>query len=344
MPRQPSSSRRRVRTVLVTVLVVAAAAGAALGVRTVLGDDQGTAGGGGGGGGGGGRPTASDVTPAFLEFDRNPTVHDIDRRAGVETSGVVVSSRDPGVAFVVDDTTGEDRIGVVRTDGSWVGGFEVAGMGAANAEALASGPCRAGAAATCLYIGDLGDHIGREHVTVYRLREPDPGDLPDRVDAAIWRYTYPDGQYDAEALMVDASGNLVVVTKRKVGSDADGVARVYRGKPGGGRLTHVSTVTLPRPPLPAQSLFAGNVVTDATWQPGRVLLLTYDQVIQYVAPSASADPAEFASWPHEETSLLALRQAEGVSVRSRTASPCGFVVAGEGRGESAQIATVGCRG
>jgi len=67
-------------------------------------------------------------------------------------------------------------------------------------------------------IGGAGAPGGRRaSVTVYRVAEPDPpgaGATAASARAAALTLTYPDGSFDAEALLVDArSGDLVVVTK-----------------------------------------------------------------------------------------------------------------------------------
>ncbi|RIJ70103.1 hypothetical protein D1871_19820 [Nakamurella silvestris] len=254
---------------------------------------------------------------------------DVPVEVAPEVSGIAASTR-PGYYFVVDDGTGTTSIEVLRGVEP-VGRVEVGGMSASNAEALSAGVCAPGAPDRCLYIGDIGDHIGRDSVTVYRIPEPDPENLPSTpFPAQAWTYTYADGPRDAEALMVADDGSLIVIDKPEGG----GKHRVYRGAPGGGVFTPVTSFDLPSPTRPLQSLLVGNVVTDAARRADSVLLLTYDQAIEYTAPHQGADPAGFPDWPHRQVPMPRQLQSEAVSYLPG----CGYVVASEG----GPIAEVNC--
>ncbi len=249
-----------------------------------------------------------------------------------EASGIAASSVDPDLYFVVDDGTGASSVTAVHGDGSLAGVVEVDGMAADNAEALAAGPCPAG---RCLYVGDIGGP--RDTVTVHRLTEPVPP-LPAAVAADAWTYRYPDGAFDAEALLVTDDGGVVVVTKPDGGKTPH---RVYAGPPGGGELTLRTTFTPPAPVAPSRSLLVGNVVTDAARDPDTVLLLTYDQATEFRAPAAGADPADFPTWEQRPVPLPRLWQSEGISYRA--AGACGYVVVSERSPVSgAEIGGVGC--
>ena len=169
-----------------------------------------------------------------------------------EASGVAASSVDPDLYFVVDDGTGAGALAAVRGDGSPVGTVVVEGMAAGNAEAVSAGPCPAG---RCLFVGDIGGNRGRETVTVYRLTEP-ALPLPSSVSAERWDYAYPDGSYDAEAMLVTDDGGIVVVTKPDGGTTPH---RVYAGPAGGRRADAAPTF---RPPTPAR---AASPRWSATW-------------------------------------------------------------------------------
>jgi len=252
-----------------------------------------------------------------------------------EASGIAASSTEPDLYFVVDDGTGTDAVTAVRSDGSPVGVVGIDGMDADNAEAIVAGPCPAG---TCLYVGDIGGNSGRDTVTVYRAPEPTVP-LPSSVDAERWDYTYPDGAYNAEAVLVTDDGGIVVVTKPDGGKTPH---RVYRGAPGGGDLVLRTTFIPPAPRSPSRSLMVGNVVTDAARGPGTVLLLTYDQAVEFRAPSPDADPADFPSWERRPVPMPTQWQSEGISYRA--AGGCGFVVVSEKSPVSGPaIGSVACR-
>ncbi|SDO87363.1 hypothetical protein SAMN04515671_2191 [Nakamurella panacisegetis] len=256
----------------------------------------------------------------------------------------MVSGHDPDAYFVVDDGTGVHDIVAVRGNGSLIGRVEVQGMSAGNAEALSAGPCgdRGG---RCFYVGDIGDNaVKRSRISVYRLDEPSLRPLPATpVAADRWDYVYPDGPHNAEAMLVDADGSLLIITK-SARNDAGVVPphRIYRASPGGGTLTYLSSFTPPAPSRSAQSLFTGTVVTDAAASNGRVLILTYDEVTQYAAPKAGAALADFASWPHRELPDPPMIQTEGIAFQT---AGCGYEVTSEQgpAGTRSAMAAVLCR-
>lgn len=249
-----------------------------------------------------------------------------------EASGIAASSSVPGAYFLVGDETGTDQLVAVSDDGAVIGRIGVDGMSADNAEALGSGDCgttplpepESSSGQRCLYVGDFGDNAERrDSVVILRLAEPDLVTPPtDPVPSDEWTYTYPDGPQNAEALLVDGNGSLLIVTK-----PSDGKAhRIYRAEPGGGELTFVREFRPPEPRLPRRTLFTGNVVTDAVSAPGRVLLLTYDEVQQFTAPDPAADLANFPDWPSTRLPLPAVPQAEGITAND---GQCGYTVASE---------------
>ena len=73
-------------------------------------------------------------------------------------------------------------------------------------------------------------------------------------------------------------------------------------------------------------MFTGNVVTDLAAAPGRVLLLTYDELTEYTAPDPAADITGFPDWPHHRLPMPDLPQAEGSPAM---VEGCGYVVASE---------------
>ena len=128
----------------------------------------------------------------------------------------------------------------------------------------------------------------------------------------------------AESLLVDADGSLLIVTK----PDPEGGLphRMYRAAPGGGELTFVREFNPPVAERPFKTLFTGNVVTDLASLPGRVLLLTYDEVQEYTATDPAADLSSFPEWPHRTLPSPTLPQAEGITF---AADGCGFTLASE---------------
>lgn len=275
---------------------------------------------------------------------RTGAIHELPDGVAPESSGIAASATMPGVFFVVDDATNTDEIVAVRSDGSLVARIGVAGMSARNAEAVSAGPCgsRAG---RCLYVGDIGDNNAqRKSISVYRVDEPaltSPPAAP--LPADRWRYTYPDGPHNAEAMVVMTDGSLLILTKSAPDATSGQVPphRIYRAPAGGGPLTFVSSYRPPDPVTAVQSLFTGTVVTDASYTAGRMLLLTYDEIVEYRAPKPGADPATFPSWPHAALPAPAMIQSEGITA---DLSGCGYEVTSEEGpdGSRAGLAGVAC--
>jgi hypothetical protein len=134
--------------------------------------------------------------------------------AGVsEASGLAVSRRVPGRLWTHNDS-GEPILFALDERGSITGQLRIAGAAVEDWEAVAAGRCETG---SCLYIGDIGDNDAkRDHITVYRVPEPDTtADMS--APAAAFHATYPDGPHDAEALLIAPDGRIHIVTKGNSG-------------------------------------------------------------------------------------------------------------------------------
>ena len=68
-----------------------------------------------------------------------------------------------------------------------------------------------------LYIADIGDNSRqRDFIRVYRFTNPRANGLT--VTYQAYDFRYPDGQHNAETLLVDNSGRLFIVTKGGAGT------------------------------------------------------------------------------------------------------------------------------
>lgn len=130
-----------------------------------------------------------------------------------EASGLAASRRNPGVVWVHNDSGDTARVFAMSTTGRHLGIYYLTGASAFDWEDMASD-------GTYLYIGDVGDNFRvRAEVVVYRAREPDVTvDQTPRneslTDITTFRFTYPGGARDCEAIFVDsASGDVFLVTK-----------------------------------------------------------------------------------------------------------------------------------
>src|SRR5215207_4768611 len=134
----------------------------------------------------------------------------------VESSGLALSRRHPGVLWTHNDSGDKARLYAVGADGRTLATLTLAGVEARDWEALAAGRDDRGRPA--LFVGDIGDNNGVwPEVAVYRVAEP--ATLRDAtVPAVRYRLRYADGPHNAEALLVDPRGDrLYVATKAQVG-------------------------------------------------------------------------------------------------------------------------------
>ena len=241
----------------------------------------------------------------------------------------MASRRHDGVLYVLDDGPGTRHVlAVAADDRGLLGRIEVAGLDGTDTEALAAGPCDA-AGYSCIYVGDIGDNTrSRDSVVVHRFVEPEHlRGAP--VEAATATLHYPDGPHDAEALLVDSSGRIGIVTKA-AGEGPSGAARLYVAREfGDAQLTDRGRVELPTPSLPLAAATLGNVVTGGDWAPGRVVLRTYDAIFEFRSPSGRGGLRGFADWPVEEVPAPAEQQGEAVAYGS---DGCSLYTVSEGSG------------
>jgi hypothetical protein len=205
----------------------------------------------------------------------------------LESSGLAVSATHPGVLWTHNDGGSVAQVLAVDRHGSTVATVTLAGIDPYDPEALAPGTDGQGRPA--LFLGDLGDNRrSRPDVSVFRFREPTR--LADATVPARWyRFTYPDGPHDAEALLVDPDGRILVATKAISG------AALYQAprKPvtqaqGTNVLTRLADV-------PA-------LVTDGAYLPdGRFVLRTYTSVYVYDRPGHEVARAQLPPQPQGES-------------------------------------------
>lgn len=142
-----------------------------------------------------------------------------------EASGIAASVKNPGVLWTHNDGS-RQKLYAISTNGTLLATFDL-GQAVQDLEDIAVAPGQDGV--SCIYLGDIGASAtidgARREVQVLRIPEPTV-DLawgtspPSRniQSLAVFALAYPDGGYDAEALMVDAKTSTVfVVTKQNGG-------------------------------------------------------------------------------------------------------------------------------
>jgi hypothetical protein len=181
-----------------------------------------------------------------------------------ESSALVQSAVDPGLAYTINDSGNETVVYVVELATGDVVGTTTLDVAAEDTEAMAIG------ADDRLYVADIGDNDAeRERVALYALDQPDIGDAT--VSPEVYEVRYRDGPSDAETLLVDpVSGRMSIVTKNLL---AGGVYRL----PNPLRADRVN-VARPRPGVSVAGL-----VTDGAYLPdgSGILLRTYIDIVVY---------------------------------------------------------------
>jgi hypothetical protein len=167
----------------------------------------------------------------FLETKRADRARQIERTGTLppildETSGLVVSRRQPGVLWTHNDSGDGPNLYAIDATGKLRATFTVAGAEAIDWEDMSSGPCIADLASSgdppvCLYLADIGDNDRRRPwLTVYVVVEPSLEASTGTIAARSFRYRYPDGSENAEALAVLPDGDVTIVSKgnsRRIG-------------------------------------------------------------------------------------------------------------------------------
>ena len=270
---------------------------------------------------------ARDSTPlaALREVARAGTIAD---RALAESSGLAPSSWDAGVFWSHNDSGNEARLYALDTTGAALGRFRVSGAFNVDWEALALGPCDAGA---CLYIADVGDNRARRRsVSLWRVREPGPivaSDSGARAGTAAMAKTdsatrlpfrFPDEPHDVEAMWVAPDTAVWMVTKRPSRGALGGLRPVLLFRIPSSAWRSSTTVvaelvdSLPIVPVPGDS---DNWVTDAAFTSqgpdgATVAVRTYQAVMIFDADATTGRPGRVRT----RCTLAALRERFGESL------------------------------
>jgi len=228
------------------------------------------------------RAQLPDLWP--LEVLSTGSFHDTAIR---ESSGVARSRTAPGLLYTINDSHNPPVVFAFDSSGRPRGRWTIPVARNRDWEALATGPCPW---TDCLFIGDIGDNREREpFVTILRLREPaqlsaqeaSGGIQQVELDSLVLRY--PDGPHDAEAMWVDDSGAVHIVTKGRTGG-----VMLFRARPDGFRQRQPVVATLVQHlPIPDARQW-GRGVTDAALAPDRKLVAVRTYTELYLFPLLSS--------------------------------------------------------
>ena len=140
-----------------------------------------------------------------------------------EPSGLAASRINPDVQYVHSESNIQGLVAVSTRNAQVLGRYDVAIPRQWDWEDIATGPCPTG---SCIYAGDIGRVNGKPNppstFSVYRVAEPDlaAGQTSGRLTGEWFRFRYPDGAHNAEALMVHpVTGKIYVITKHAERAD-----------------------------------------------------------------------------------------------------------------------------
>lgn len=139
-----------------------------------------------------------------------------------ESSGLVASRNNPGKYWTHNDSGDGPFIYAFDETGEGLGVWRAQGAENEDWEDIAIGPGPV-AGTNYIYVGDIGDNnSSRSQVVIYRFAEPtiaaddreSTKSKPIVIESVeAYRFRYPDGRHDAEALLVHPNGNIYVLSK-----------------------------------------------------------------------------------------------------------------------------------
>jgi hypothetical protein len=211
-----------------------------------------------------------------------------------EISGCAVSVKNPGVLWVHNDSGDDAVLYALRlSDGVTLGKVKLKGISATDFEDMALAGDR-------LFVGDIGDNgAARKSISVHSVSEPKVNlkkvNQKWKLNPKSIALKYPSEARNAEAMIVDPNGAVVLVDK------VDGTVWRENKK---GQLDVVANLKIP-------------LVTGAALVPGSndVLIRTYPFVYRYAHVASTSFDTVWAAKPSIVTAPL-LPQAEAVCASS----------------------------
>ena len=229
-----------------------------------------------------------------------------------EVSGLATSIRHPGIVWATNDSGGGPYLYAIDTDDCRIRAtLRLLDTPARDHEALATGRDARGRAV--IWVGDIGDNRGTwPYARIHKVVEPRA--LRDRdVEVTTYRFTYPDGPVDAEALMAAPDREQLWVISKE-----DGVGAEF---------------ALPSPMSPAQEPMvatrvgpARSQITDAAMAPDGTRYVVRDylsaEVFSGEPPGAAQarfrlplqPQGESVTWTADGRSLLVASERSGALI------------------------------
>jgi hypothetical protein len=234
-----------------------------------------------------------------------------------ESSGLAASRRNPDIFWTHNDSGDDPLLFAIDRQGRTRGVWRIAGAKARDWEDIAVGPGPE-SGRTYVYIGDIGNNkYSREQLVIYRFPEPvvETGSerssrkSPLNTEAAeAIRLAYPDGNHDAEALMVHPqSGDIYIATKT-----TEPYTVVYKLN---GAASYVDVNTLTRVGQVRIPNLFGALITGADISPDgrRVIFCDYTRAYELRIPDNEASGFD-TIWSQAVVSVPLGKREQGEAV------------------------------
>jgi|JI10StandDraft_1071094.scaffolds.fasta_scaffold13563_6 hypothetical protein len=273
--------------------------------------------------------------------------------ATLERSAAAVSAVAPDVVYTINDSGHDADLFAFDTTGAHRGRWTIRGARNRDWEALAVGVCGergAARAASCVYVGDVGDNERqRTALEIYRIAEPlgRAGGTRGALQSTVLSVRFSDRAHNVEAMYVAADGAIILITKvsgHLVGVD-DERPRLYRipasawtdGTSATAGTSAIAALVDSLPEFPGGG--RKRMVTDAARSAdGRFLAVrTYTWVATFPLDSASGLPRRGVAPALCALDALAERQGEGVGFLGGSGGR--VVLTSEGGEEPLRLAT-----
>ena len=138
-----------------------------------------------------------------------------------EASGIVGSYKNENVFWTHNDSGDQNRIYAFNNEGQHLGVYTLQNCSARDWEDIAIGP-GPDESQTYLYVGDIGDNSSQYEIkNIFRFIEPNVESNQSPVNDTLYNidiiaFQYPDGNRDAETLMLDPlTKDIIIVSKRE---------------------------------------------------------------------------------------------------------------------------------
>ena len=187
-----------------------------------------------------------------------------------EASGLEASVKNPGALWTHNDSGDTSRIFLIHENGVDIKTFYLDGVRNRDWEEMTLGP-GPDEDKSYLYVAEIGDNEAvHEFYYIYRFEEPAEQDESLITAIDVIRFQYPDGNRDAECLMIDPlTKDLYIISKRE-----DNVHLYRMAYP---QSTSTTIIPVKLGTLPFHKIIAGDISTDGK----EVILKTYDEILYW---------------------------------------------------------------